>query len=125
VLREQPGDFIPTKAGIQVLQGLLDPGFRRGDGSLMVTFFCGRVLRHGWIRIEETRMNTNGGRSQGEYLSRDVQIDNHKMPLFILNGPEPSLLFIFPCQGRHLFITCILDLERLIQLPHLIGNSRQ
>jgi hypothetical protein len=24
---------IPAKAGIQVLQGFLDPGFRRGDGS--------------------------------------------------------------------------------------------
>jgi hypothetical protein len=27
-------DVIPAKAGIQVCQGSLDPGFRRGDGSV-------------------------------------------------------------------------------------------
>jgi hypothetical protein len=34
LVRSQEKHFsvIPAKAGIQVFQGLLDPGFRRGDG---------------------------------------------------------------------------------------------
>jgi len=31
--RKSPFSVIPAKAGIQEYQGLLDPGFRRGDGS--------------------------------------------------------------------------------------------
>ena len=30
--RKTPFSVIPAKAGIQEKQGLLDPGFRRGDG---------------------------------------------------------------------------------------------
>jgi hypothetical protein len=30
--RQSPFSVIPAKAGIQEKQGLLDPGFRRGDG---------------------------------------------------------------------------------------------
>jgi hypothetical protein len=29
---ERPNSVIPAKAGIQSFQGVLDPGFRRGDG---------------------------------------------------------------------------------------------
>jgi len=35
---------IPAKAGIQFFQGLLDPGFRRGDGFIE---FCKSLL---WIK---------------------------------------------------------------------------
>jgi hypothetical protein len=31
-MAQRPLNVIPAKAGIQIFQGLLDPGVRRGDG---------------------------------------------------------------------------------------------
>jgi hypothetical protein len=43
-------NVIPAKAGIQVFRGFLDPGFRRGDGSIG---FCRRLSRPVYFRFKQ------------------------------------------------------------------------
>jgi len=64
--QKTPLFVIPAKAGIQVFQGLLDPGFRRGDGfgdflpahqkkfNSQKASFCQEILFQ-WILIRQKK----------------------------------------------------------------------